>query len=189
MAPRRLFVEDIRLAFAAVATDLAGRAGMLRFLVGRPDGNDGNMTRINKQWNPVLAGVLLLVASCSGPDRDEVQSDAAPALQTLTGEAFYRERKYVPPGAKLNVTLEDVSKADASSTVIASSTTLLAGSQPYQFTLDYSPADIDARLQYSLRATITFYDDLLFTSTRRYDPFANPDEPISIELQAISWPQ
>lgn len=147
------------------------------------------MTRIDVQWTLVLAGMLVLLAGCSEPDRDEARSEASPALQTLTGEAFYRERKYVPPGAKLHVTLEDVSKADTSSTVIASSTILLAGSQPYQFTLDYSPADIDIRLQYSLRATITFYDDLLFTSTRRYDPFANPDEPISIELKTAGWPQ
>ena len=144
---------------------------------------------MNKPWFLVLASVLLLMTACSEPNRDEGHAEAAPALQTLTGEAFYRERKYVPPGAKLHVTLEDVSKADASSTVIASSTTLLAGSQPYQFTLDYSPADIDARMQYSLRATITFYDDLLFTSTRRYDPFTNPDEPISIELKTAGWPQ
>jgi putative lipoprotein len=144
---------------------------------------------MNKQWFLVLANMLLLVTGCSEPGRDAAPSETAPALETLAGEAFYRERKYVPPGAKLHVTLEDVSRADASSTVIASSTTLLAGSQPYQFTLDYSPADIDARLQYSLRATITFYDDLLFASTRRHDPFANPDEPISIELKALSWPE
>jgi putative lipoprotein len=144
---------------------------------------------MNKRWFLVLANLLFLATGCSEPGPDEAPSEAAPALETLSGEAFYRERKYVPPGAKLHVTLEDVSRADASSTVIASSTTLLAGSQPYQFTLDYSPADIDARLQYSLRATITFYDELLFTSTTRLDPFENPDEPISIELKANSWPQ
>ena len=82
---------------------------------------------MNKRWFLVLANLLFLATGCSEPGPDEAHSEAAPALETLSGEAFYRERKYVPPGAKLHVTLEDVSRADASSTVIASSTTLLAG--------------------------------------------------------------
>jgi uncharacterized lipoprotein YbaY len=144
---------------------------------------------MNKQWFLVLAGALLLMAGCSGPSHDDDDADATQSLQTLTGEVFYRERKYVPPGAKLNITLEDVSKAGAPSTVIAASTTLLAGSQPYRFALDYSPADVDARRQYNLRATITFYDDLLFMSSKRLDPFRHPEDTISIQVTVVGSPR
>lgn len=140
---------------------------------------------MNKQNFLVATGVLLLMSGCSGPDRDDDPSDTAPALQTLSGEVYYRERKFLPPGAELNIALKDVSKVGAPATVIATSTTLLAGSQPYQFSLDYSPADIDKAGEYTLRATVTFYGELLFTSATRLDPFKRPDEAISIELRMI----
>ena len=140
---------------------------------------------MNKQNFLVTTGVLLLMSGCSGPDRDDNPSDTAPALQTLSGEVYYRERKFLPPGAELNIALKDVSKVGAPATVIATSTTLLAGSQPYQFSLDYSPADIDKAGEYTLRATVTFYGELLFTSATRLDPFKRPDEAISIELRMI----
>lgn len=140
---------------------------------------------MSRYWFLLLAFVLLMVTGCSESDYDDESSEAVPSLQTLSGDVFYRERIYVPPGAKLHITLKDVPDAGIPSTVVATSTTLLAGSQPYQFTLDYSPADIDARLQYTLRAEITFYDDLLFTSARRLDPFKQPDGTISIEVKSI----
>jgi putative lipoprotein len=133
----------------------------------------------------VLAGVLLLVAGCSEPDHDEEVSDATPPSQTLTGEVFYRERKYVPPGAKLHITLQDVPQVGMPTTVMATSTILLAGSQPYAFALDYSPADIDAGRQYTLHAAITFYDELLFTSAKRVDPFEHPEDTISIQVKEV----
>lgn len=140
---------------------------------------------MNNRWFLVFTGVLLSLMGCSGPSHDDDGSDTTQPLQTLTGEVFYRERRYVPPGAELNVTLEDVSEAGAPSTVVATSTTLLAGSQPYKFALDYSPADIDARLQYNLRATITFYDDLLFMSSKRLDPFKHPEDTITLQVTLV----
>lgn len=141
---------------------------------------------MNRYWFLLLAVAPLLASGCSAPDKDDASSDTVPSLATLSGEAFYRERIYVPPGAKLHISLKDVPDAGMPSTVVAKSTILLAGSQPYQFTLDYSPADIDASTQYTLRAEIMFYDDLLFTSAHRVDPFAQTDEKISIQLNAVS---
>lgn len=140
---------------------------------------------MNNRWFLVFTGVLLSLMGCSGPSHNDDGSDTTQPLQTLTGEVFFRERRYLPPGAELNVTLEDVSKAGAPSTVVATSTTLLAGSQPYKFALDYSPADIDARLQYNLRATITFYDDLLFMSSKRFDPFKHPEDTITLQVTLV----
>ena len=140
---------------------------------------------MNKRRLLLFAGALLLTTGCSGPDQGDEGSIAAPSLQTLTGEVFYLERRYLPAGAELHITLKDVSKVGAPATVIATSTTLLARSQPYQFTLEYSPADIDARKQYTLHASITFYGELLFTSAKKLDPFKHPEETISIQLKMV----
>jgi putative lipoprotein len=67
-------------------------------------------------------------------------------MQTLSGEVFYRERKLLPPGAELRVTLEDVSKMDVPSTIIGTSTQLLTGAPPYKFSLDYPASDIEMRM-------------------------------------------
>ena len=130
----------------------------------------------------VVVGWLTLLLGCSEPGQD---GEAADIKQTLAGEAFYRERKLLPPGAELHVTLEDVSKMDVASTVIATFTQSLTGAPPYKFALDYSAADIDARMQYSLRAKIMLDGALLFTSTERLDPFKHPEDAIVIKLSMV----
>jgi putative lipoprotein len=105
-------------------------------------------------------------------------------MAVIEGEVFYRERRLLPPGAELRVTLEDVSRMDVTSTVIAESTQMLTGAPPYSFALPYPPERIEARMQYSLRATIRVHDRLLFTSTERLDPFRDPGARLSILLNA-----
>ena len=143
---------------------------------------------MSKHWFLVLAGALLLATGCSGPANDGESPDATQPPQTLTGEVFYNEKYYLPAGAKLNVFLETAPDAGTSPALIATSTTLLAGRQPYRFTLDYSPGDIDAHKQYTLRATIVFYDDLLFTSATRLDPFRQPEDTISMRVTLVGTP-
>ena len=140
-------------------------------------------------WFLLLAFAPLLLAGCSESQHEEESFEAPPPLQTLSGDVFYRERIYVPPGAKLHITLKDVPDAGKPSTVVARSTILLAGSQPYRFTLDYSPAEIETGRQYTLHAAITFYEELLFTSARRVDPFSNPEDTISIQVTAVGQPE
>jgi putative lipoprotein len=172
--------EDIRRSLRRHVTLPPLLAGWIR--------SDRRKTRMNRRCLLVFAGVLLLVAGCSGPNQDDESPDATQAMQTLTGEVFYLERRYLPAGAKLHITLKDVSKVGAPSTVIATSTTLLARAQPYQFALEYSPADIDASKQYTLHASITFYEELLFTSAKKLDPFKHPEETIRIQLKMVGPP-
>lgn len=145
--------------------------------------------RMNKQWLLVFASTLVLMTSCSERGQDDEGSNATQPLETITGEVFYRERRFLPPGAELHITLEDVSEAGAPATVVATSTKLLAGAQPYRFELDYMPADIDPRKQYTLRATITFYGELLLTSATRLDPFRHPEDTISIRVTMVGPPE
>jgi putative lipoprotein len=88
----------------------------------------------------MVSGWLFLLVGCS----EQTQQREAPGVKkTLVGEVFYRERILLPPGAKLHLTLEDVSEMDVPSTVIATSSKVLAGAPPYEFSLDYYAEDID----------------------------------------------
>ena len=131
----------------------------------------------------LFAGWLVTSIGCSEQNQEIEMSGIK---QTLVGEVFYRERKLLPPEAELYVILEDVSKMDVRSSVIATSTQQLAGAPPYAFELDYSKADIDSRMQYNLRAIITFNDTLLFTSTEQLNPFREPEKDIVIMLSMVS---
>jgi putative lipoprotein len=137
---------------------------------------------MNKIWLLLAASWLFLLIGCSEQTQDE---EPAEIMQSLSGEVFYRERKLLPPGAELRVTLEDVSKMDVPSTIIATSTQLLTGAPPYKFSLDYPASDIEMRMEYGLRATITLDGKLLFTSTERLDPFKHPEDVIVIQLNMV----
>jgi putative lipoprotein len=138
---------------------------------------------MKKLWLSLFAGWLVTIVGCSERNQEIQMSDIK---QTLVGEAFYRERKLLPPGAELHLTLEDVSKMDVPSTVIATSTQSLTGTPPYAFNLGYFEADIDSRMPYNLRATITLNGKLLFTSTEQLNPFREPEKDIVIMLSMVS---
>jgi copper homeostasis protein (lipoprotein) len=84
---------------------------------------------------------------------------------TLSGTVAYRERIALPPTAALDVTLEDVSRADAASTVVARVRVDAPGQVPIPFDLPYEAGDIDAMHRYAVRARIVDGDRVLFTST------------------------
>lgn len=103
-------------------------------------------------------------------------------MKNLQGQAFYRERIALPPGAQLSVTLEDVSQADAPSRVIARQDQRLESAPPYPFTLAYNPDDIQAGGRYSVRATIRIDNHLQFTTTQQNDPFVEGVNPEQLSL-------
>ena len=102
---------------------------------------------------------------------------------TVTGTVTYPQRIALAPDATLVVKLEDVSLADAPSTVIAEQTIETAGQQvPIPFKLVYDPADIEARNRYVVRAQIFYGDELAWTSTTAY-PVITQDSPTEVEIQ------
>lgn len=136
----------------------------------------------------ILGFVLIGLAACSA-DQEPVKPMAAQesaTVSTIEGDVFYRERMMLPPGAEVEVQLQDVSRADALATVLASVMFKPEGGPPYPFSIEYKPADIDERMRYSLRATITVGDQLMFTSTEFIDPFSG--EALNIMLQRVPEP-
>ncbi|MEP5568189.1 MAG: YbaY family lipoprotein [Halioglobus sp.] len=127
------------------------------------------------------------LAACGGDNESENTVTAEEsAVSTIEGEVFYRERMMLPPGAEVEIQLQDVSRADALATVMETVMFKPEGGPPYPFTIEYQRADIDERMRYSLRATITLGDQLMFTSTEFIDPFRG--EPISIMVQRVPEP-
>ena len=85
-------------------------------------------------------------------------STGVPAERTVavTGSIAYRERIALPPTAQIEVRLDDVSRADAPATNMATQSFAGEGKQvPFAFTLTVDRADIDPRHSYAVSARIT----------------------------------
>ncbi len=93
---------------------------------------------------------------------------------TITGTVAYRQRIALPPDAVVHVRLEDVSRADAPSILIAETRLPAEGKQvPIPFTLEYDPAKIQDSRTYHLRVSILSggaggAGEMLFSTTRAY---------------------
>ncbi len=129
---------------------------------------------MSKRPKPLTAASLLLLLSiCTA-------TSAGPTA-TVRGEATYRERLAVPPGAQLEVVLQDVSRADAPAQAIGSVTLSDIGQPPYRFEIPYLPEHIVASHRYSVRARLTHQGQLLFTTDRTY-PVITAGNPTEVQL-------
>lgn len=101
--------------------------------------------------------IVFLLAGCAS---------LAPESGTarVTGEAIYLERIAVPPDARLEVVLEDISRADAPAERIGEVTIRDAGQPPYPFTIEYDARQIDPRHTYRLAARLYDGENLLFVT-------------------------
>lgn len=120
-----------------------------------------------------VASLTLLMAAC-------LTTKAEPTA-TVRGEAIYRERLAVPPGAQLEMLLLDVSRADAPSQTIGSVTLTDVGQPPYPFEIAYRPDQIVSSHQYVVRARLTHEGRLLFTTDQAY-PVITAGHPTEVQL-------
>ena len=126
----------------------------------------------------LVAALSLGVAltACS-PRPDPGKPVAGHGLAALTGEVSYRQRIALPPDARLNVRIEDVSLMDAPSVTIAETSVATNGRQvPLAFTLNYDPMKIIPGRRYAVRADIRAADGRLLwvTDTHIALPSAGP---------------
>ena len=103
----------------------------------------------------------------------------------IRGTVSYRQRIALPPDARVVVTLEDVSRADAPATVLAEQTIDAAGRNvPIPYQLSFDPGRIESRHRYVVRAKIFQNDRLIWTSMTAHPvmPLENPtDLEITVE--------
>ena len=127
-----------------------------------------NVSLPNRSFRLALLLIpMLLTASCrerSEPPAAQAPAEATPVRAAITGTISYRERLALTDSAVVRVTLQDVSLQDVRAPVLAEQQIPAPGQVPIRFELRYSPADIDERRSYSVRATIHDRDRLLFTT-------------------------
>ena len=106
------------------------------------------MVRISRMLALSAIAAPLLAACATIPPAEEPVS--VPASTT------YRERTALPPTAQVEITLADVSLADAPSTTIAQQSFTADGRQvPFAFTLTVDQRQLDPRHSYAVSARIT----------------------------------
>ncbi|MFA0659968.1 YbaY family lipoprotein [Vibrio splendidus] len=112
-----------------------------------------------------LVSFGLLVGCQATSETNASQEVVAENTQVISGTVSYRERIALPENAVVTVTLEDISLADAPSTVIATQEFTTDGKQvPFAFELSYDNNKVKANHRYNMRATIHVDGKLRFTT-------------------------
>lgn len=118
------------------------------------------------------------------------RSESPPQQTEITGTASYRERMMPPPGATLEVVLEDVSRADAPAEELTRTMQRITTAPPYPISLWFDPSRIVANHRYNVRAKITAGSELLFVSDTA-NPVLGPNNILHVDivLRRSSTPQ
>lgn len=95
--------------------------------------------------------------------------DIGSELTCVRGTVTYLQRIALPPGAIVEVQLQDVSRQDAEADVLATQTIQLTGQQvPIPFELSYDAAQINPVHTYAVQACILVNHQLRFINTAAY---------------------
>ncbi len=134
------------------------------------DAATGNIT--------ATASVILLYGGGEG---------AAPSGSAVTGTVNKLDFRALTPAAVLEVTIQDVTLADAPAKIVGTQTIENPGQLPVNFSVSYNPADIQESRRYSLRATIKEDGQLIYTSTQLYPVITQgkPTSGIEIMVQPV----
>lgn len=129
-----------------------------------------------------LPGYLAGLAGCSSADVKPVSETAK-----IEGSVVYRERMLLPPGAEVEVTLQDEAKMDVAAEVIAQQRFIAEGGPPYEFSLEYNPQKLQESGRYGLRARIESDGKLLFTNDTHISAFGDvAGQPVEILVKRVA---
>jgi len=119
---------------------------------------EGDLLRLTRGAQPMLTF-----------SADTSASNGASSAAEVTGTVSYRQRIALTPRAIVQVKLVDISRAGASSTIIAKQTIKPAGRQvPIPFAIQYDPSRINPRNRYSIQARILEDGRLRFINSQAY---------------------
>ena len=114
------------------------------------------------------------------------------AVLTVSGELTYEERVALPPDSVMQVTVQDISRADARSKILADFQTEPEG-VPVHFKLDVRRSELRPRGRYGLRGSIRSEDGALLWTTDTVTPVApsagNVDVGTVVMVRAASGGQ
>jgi uncharacterized lipoprotein YbaY len=106
----------------------------------------------------------------------------------VTGSVTYRDRIAMPPEAVVIVELLDVSRMDAPAEQIGAHVIDDPGSVPLPYAVGFDPAEIVEDHSYTVRATISAHDRLLWTTDINY-PVITSDNPTTVDLLLVAVPE
>jgi len=124
------------------------------------------------------AVVALIVTACH-----TLPAFAAPKI--LSGTVVYRERIALPPSARLQVSLLDVSLADAPSKTLARTVVRPRGQVPIPYKLRFDDVRIRPGHSYALQAEIRVDDRLWFLTTTRHSVFTGGADNTEIVVERV----
>ncbi|MBD8493566.1 YbaY family lipoprotein [Pseudomonas syringae] len=101
----------------------------------------------------------------------------------LDGEVFYLQRMALPPSATLDVTLQDISHADAPAVVLARQSGPIQGQVPLPFILRYRQDQVQPGHRYAVSARIESEGRLLFINTEQHTVALDADTPQSLRIR------
>jgi len=122
----------------------------------------------------VLLCATALLGACS-------EEEYSPQMTEITGTVAYRERMMPPPGAALEIALEDVSRADAPAVEMVRTLQRVSTAPPYPFSISFDSASIVANHRYNIRAKITVGSQLLFVSDTA-NPVFGPGNVLHVDI-------
>ena len=173
-----------------LAYDPAAIRPAMRYSVMARITENGKLTWISTTFNPVLThsapvnNVEILV--------EQVPSAAGAgetATATLEGTVSYLQRIALPANSVVEVTLQDISRADVPATVISKQTIQTNGQQvPILYSLEYDPGAINPAMTYSVSARITQDGKLTWISTTIHPALTRsaPHNNVEIIVQPVT---
>jgi putative lipoprotein len=142
---------------------------------------------MGEQAAPTTGGESAMESQSEPAVAGEVPAELPAAANNLTGTVTYLERMALDPSAVITVQLEDVTVADAPSTVVAEQRIQAEGRQvPIPFDMPYDPATIDPARLYSLSARIEDGGGkLLFISDTRVPVLTGGSPSQAIDITVV----
>jgi uncharacterized lipoprotein YbaY len=126
------------------------------------------------------ASVALLLAGLTSCASERKPGGSGAAV--VRGQVTYLQRLVLPPEAILEVSLQDISRADAPAHVLATRQIPTQGKQvPIPFEIPYDPAVIDPAHTYAVRARLDFGGGRFFGSTEAV-PVITRGNPQLVEI-------
>jgi len=111
---------------------------------------------------PLLGAMAtgLLLSACATPPAEQPH--------TVTGSARFDGQVVLPPNAELEVSVADVSRADARATTLATFSGPANGPQPLRFSLPVDRKRVEERGSYSVRAEVLVDGKALYVTDSAY---------------------
>lgn len=140
-------------------------------------------TEIGTTYRYQGESAVAITVTSAGEQTITIDGTPQQASDAITGTIFYLPRIALPPNAVIEVSLVDVSRADAPA-ITLSSMKMSSGDRqvPFSFELLYDAGQIDARYTYAIQSRITVDGELQFINTSQFPVITNGN-PTEVQVQ------